>query len=127
MAKKSAAQQTEVTPVNQKAIKELVQKGKKQGHLTYEEINRALPEDLLSPDQIDETLMIFEELAIEIIDEKKKKVIKAKKKTKTSKTVSDSASYADFGTVTDPVKMYLREMGMVTLLSREGEVEIAKK
>jgi RNA polymerase primary sigma factor len=110
-----------------KAIKTLLSKGKKQGYLTYDEINELLPEDMLYPDQIDETLMLFYANDIEIIEEKNQKKVVKLKKVKEKKTVSKGAASSDFGTVTDPVKMYLREMGLVTLLSREGEVEIAKK
>jgi RNA polymerase primary sigma factor len=110
--------------VDSKALTDLIAKGKKQGHLTYEEINAALPEEMLSSDQIDETLMLFDDLDIEILDEDKLPVTKRTSKTKST---SDDSDTPDFGTVTDPVKMYLREMGLVTLLSREGEVEIAKK
>jgi RNA polymerase primary sigma factor len=126
MAKKNVSK--EEMPVEKevdaKALSELISKGKKQGHLTYEEINAALPEEMLSSDQIDETLMLFDDLDIEILDEDKLPV--SKKGTRTSTTQEDTDT-PDFGTVTDPVKMYLREMGLVTLLSREGEVEIAKK
>ena len=113
-----------ITP---KAIKALFSKGKKQGYLTYDDINEVLPQDMLSVEQIDETLMLFYANDIEVVDEKhQKKVVKLKKVNK-KKATNGSAIAADFGTVTDPVKMYLREMGLVTLLSREGEVVIAKK
>jgi RNA polymerase primary sigma factor len=113
--------------VNKKAIQELLSKGKKQGYLTYDEINELLPEDMLSPDQIDETLMLFDDNGIDVVDEKQnKKLVRVKAPIET-KTISDDIDAGDYGTVTDPVKMYLREMGMVTLLSREGEVEIAKR
>ena len=113
--------------VDKTAIAELLSKGKKQGYLTYDEINELLPEDMLSPDQIDETLMLFDDNGIEVVDEKQnKKVVKIKAPVE-SKAVSDDLDAGDYGSVTDPVKMYLREMGMVTLLSREGEVEIAKR
>jgi RNA polymerase primary sigma factor len=113
--------------VNKRAIQELLVKGKKQGYLTYDEINELLPEDMLSPEQIDETLMLFDDNGIEVVDEKQnKKVVKLKAAVE-SKAVSEDVDAGDYGSVTDPVKMYLREMGMVTLLSREGEVEIAKK
>jgi RNA polymerase primary sigma factor len=82
---------------------------------------------MLQPEQIDETLILFYANNIEIIDAKQQKKVVKLKKAKDKKTVAKSASSPDFGTVTDPVKMYLREMGLVTLLSREGEVEIAKK
>jgi RNA polymerase primary sigma factor len=105
----------------------LLAKGKKQGFLSYDEINELLPSELLSPEQIDETLIMFDENEIEVVDEKTKKKLISKKKKKDKKPISQAVRDTDFGTVTDPVKMYLREMGLVTLLSREGEVEIAKK
>ena len=110
--------------LNTKALTDLITKGKKQGHLTYEEINAALPEEMLSSDQIDETLMLFDDLDIEILDGDK---VPVTKQSTTNVSTTDDSDTPDFGTVTDPVKMYLREMGLVTLLSREGEVEIAKK
>jgi RNA polymerase primary sigma factor len=113
--------------INKKAIQELLSKGKRQGYLTYDEINELLPEDMLSADQIDETLMLFDDNGIDVVDEKQnKKLIKIKTPPE-SRAVSDDLDAGDYGSVTDPVKMYLREMGMVTLLSREGEVEIAKR
>jgi RNA polymerase primary sigma factor len=81
----------------------------------------------LSPEQIDETLMLFDANNIEVVDKKHQKKVVKLKKTKEKKAVTKSSAGPDFGTVTDPVKMYLREMGLVTLLSREGEVVIAKK
>jgi len=127
VTKKSAAAKKSPKKATPKAIKILLTKGKKQGYLTYDEINELLPEDMLYPEQIDETLMLFYANNIEIIEEKHQKKVVKLKKAKEKKTVAKSAAASDFGTVTDPVKMYLREMGLVTLLSREGEVEIAKK
>jgi len=127
VTKKSAAAKKSPKKATPKAIKILLTKGKKQGYLTYDEINELLPEDMLYPEQIDETLMLFYANNIEIIEEKHQKKVVKLKKAKEKKTVAKSAAASDFGTVTDPVKMYLREMGLVTLLSREGEVVIAKK
>ncbi|MBW2480923.1 MAG: sigma-70 family RNA polymerase sigma factor, partial [Deltaproteobacteria bacterium] len=127
LSKNSTVKKKSTDKTTPKAIKKLLAKGKKQGYLTYDEINEVLPEDLLSPDQIDETLMLFDANNIEVVDEKHQKKIVKLKKTKAKKEVAKSAASTDFGTVTDPVKMYLREMGLVTLLSREGEVVIAKK
>ncbi|MDJ0989638.1 MAG: RNA polymerase sigma factor RpoD [Desulfobacterales bacterium] len=110
-----------------KALEGLVKRGKEQGFLTYQEINAALPDALLTPDQIDDTLMMFDEYDIEVVDEKKGSLTAKSKAAQTAKVKTEDSSLPDFGTVTDPVKMYLREMGNVTLLSREGEVEIAKK
>ncbi|MCU0558897.1 MAG: RNA polymerase sigma factor RpoD [Desulfobacterales bacterium] len=114
--------------VDKRAVQELLAKGKKQGFLTYDEINEILPEDMLSPDQIDETLMLFDDNGIDVVDEKHSRPLQKTKNLPDAKpTPSDEVEGPEYGTVTDPVKMYLREMGMVTLLSREGEVEIAKK
>ncbi len=124
---KPAAKGPSNKTTTKKAIMALLTKGKKQGYLTYDEINELLPEDMLSPEQIDETFMMFDDNEIQIVDEKKKKSIVKLKKVKEKKAKRPETRDSDFGTVTDPVKMYLREMGLVTLLSREGEVEIAKK
>jgi len=122
MAKKAATiKKTNKKDISKKTLDKLISKGKKKGFLTYDEINKALPDDALSLEQIDETLIMLNDLDIEIIDEKKNKV------TRTKKIKISSTPAHDFGSVTDPVKMYLREMGLVTLLSREGEVVIAKQ
>ncbi len=113
-----------------KDFKQLVTKGKKQGYITYEELNNALPEGDVSADQIDEMMMVFDELNIEIIDKKSATTHDKKVKKKAHEGKPKALLHADkeaFGRVTDPVKMYLREMGLVSLLSREGEVEIAKQ
>jgi len=125
--KKGVYNQRASRKITPKVIKTLVAKGKKQGYLTYDEINEMLPKDMLSVEQIDETLMLFYANNIEVVDEKHQKKVVKLKKAKEKKATTGSAAAADFGTVTDPVKMYLREMGLVTLLSREGEVVIAKK
>jgi RNA polymerase primary sigma factor len=127
ISKKGANKQKDDRKLLSKTIKALVSKGKKQGYLTYDEINEMLPKDMLSVEQIDETLMLFYASNIEVVDEKHQKKVVKLKKAKEKKTTGGSTVAADFGTVTDPVKMYLREMGLVTLLSREGEVVIAKK
>jgi RNA polymerase primary sigma factor len=127
LAKKTKTTAQKPGAKSQKAIKKLLAKGKKQGFLSYDEINELLPAEMLSPEQIDETLIMFDENEIEVVDEKTKNKLITKKKKKEKRPVTKGISDTDFGTVTDPVKMYLREMGLVTLLSREGEVEIAKK
>ena len=126
-AMKNQTEKQNKATTSKKAIKQLLAKGKKQGYLSYDEINELLPAELLSPEQIDETLIMFDENEIEVVDEKTKNKLITKKKKKEKRPITGEISDTDFGTVTDPVKMYLREMGLVTLLSREGEVEIAKK
>ena len=127
MATKSAAKRKNAKKVNKQALNKLIAKGKKQGSLTYDEINKVFPEDMLSSDQVDETLILFDDLDIEIVDGNKCNVADNEVETKEKFNQTKGVSSDDFGAVTDPVKMYLREMGLVTLLSREGEVEIAKK
>src|SRR6056297_4217134 len=103
-------------------LKSLIAKGKKQGKLTYEEITAAIAEKEIPPEMMDDVLMYIDELNIAIKRTDKPEDKKQKKKdTETKKTTPG------MGSVNDTVKMYLREMGLVTLLSREGEIEIAKK
>ena len=89
--------------INKKALKDLIARGSKQGYLTYDEINAVIPEDMLSTEQIEETLMLFDDHDIEIVDEKSlKKSIQAKKR-KEAKLKERQRAVADFGSVTDPV------------------------
>ncbi|MDY0360207.1 MAG: RNA polymerase sigma factor RpoD [Desulforegulaceae bacterium] len=139
-------------------LMELISRGREKGFLTYDEIYEILPEDLVTPEQMESVLQTFTEMNIDIIEKKDddeddddnakeadieslsfegselseddeddeiKKSAKAIKIARANFDPEDSDS--DFGAVTDPVKMYLKEMGLVTLLSREGEIEIAKK
>ncbi|MBF0225081.1 MAG: RNA polymerase sigma factor RpoD [Desulfobacterales bacterium] len=115
--------------LKRKQLHELILKGKKQGYLSYDELNDVLPEEILSSEKIDETLMMFTDMNIEIVDKGKAiftEKIKIKRPIKSSES-GEEVVETEIGAVTDPVKMYLREMGMVILLSREGEIEIAKK
>jgi len=110
---------------DKKQFKKLITDGKKQGYLTYDQIYAFLPEDQQTAERFDDTIMLLDDKGIKVVDGTQlAKVIKKAKDKKAAPTVK---ALPDFGTVTDPVKMYLREMGLVTLLSREGEVEIAKK
>ena len=117
--------------LGKKILGQLVGKAKVQGYLTYDDINEVLPEDLRSADIIDEALIFLDEHDIDVVEEEKGKLTEPETESEGSvkgdKGKDDDFSMADYGSVSDPVKMYLREMGMVTLLSREGEVEIAKK
>ena len=111
-------------------VKKLILLGEEKGFLTFDDINDMLPSDVLL-DQIDDIMMLFGEKNIDIIDAEKDD------KTATHKVAEevDDLKEADaqllsistLGKTSDPVKMYLREMGLVSLLSREEEVEIAKK
>ena len=126
MAKSSVVKRKLDKKIASKTISDLILKGKEKGSLSYDDINRALPEEMITSEQLDETLMIFDELDIDILDEKAAASSENEAKEAVKRARKETAM-TDFGAVTDPVKMYLREMGLVTLLSREGEVEIAKK
>ncbi|MBF0395336.1 MAG: RNA polymerase sigma factor RpoD [Desulfobacterales bacterium] len=141
MTLKSAAKRKNLKKLNKNELNELIAKGKKKGYLTYDEINNSLPKEMISPEQIDDALMIFDDLDIEVAEEHKSEVGDTLKKTEEDKLSENietldnleaeesdtAASIGEHGGITDPVKMYLREMGLITLLSREGEIEIAKK
>ena len=137
--------------ISKDELKKLIKKGEKKGSLTFAEINKVIDDDLKSLDQIEDIVIQLKELGIQLIEkETTQKTAKAGKTQKTKKGTAGSEadsedrdgqknkkdllagktkerSDIEFGAVTDPVKMYLKEMGMVTLLSREGEIEIAKK
>jgi RNA polymerase primary sigma factor len=111
-------------------FKKLISLGEEKGFLTYDDVNDLLPSDIVSSDQIDDIIMLFGEKNIDIIDtDKGDKLIvkKAAEETLDTKEEDVLTLMPIAGKTGDPVKMYLREMGMVSLLSREGEVEIAKK
>jgi RNA polymerase primary sigma factor len=115
-------------------LRRLITIGKDKGYITYQELNDDLSDDIISSEEIDDLLQMFEELNIKVVSEpvggKIEKTNKPKKVEEDSKEEKDSLTELEdeFAAKTyDPVKMYLREMGLISLLSREGEVEIAKR
>ncbi len=110
----------------EKTIQALLSKSKKKKRLTVDEIVSELPRGAYTADQLDEIVIRLNNQNIEIVDQKRA-LTKKKESPKKTKAKSRAGSSADYGRMNDPVKLYLREMGMVTLLSREGEVEIAKE
>ncbi|HLZ19613.1 MAG TPA: RNA polymerase sigma factor RpoD [Smithellaceae bacterium] len=111
-------------------FKKLLSLGEEKGFLTYDDVNDMLPPDINSSDQIDDIIMLFGEKNIDIIDTEQGEKLVVKKPVEDvlpSKFPDALALVPGAGKTGDPVKMYLREMGLVSLLSREGEVEIAKK
>ena len=111
-------------------FKKLLSLGEEKGFLTYDDVNDMLPPDLNSSEQIDDIIMLFGEKNIDIIDMEQGEKLVVKKPVEDalpSKFPEALALVPSPGKTGDPVKMYLREMGLVSLLSREGEVEIAKK
>jgi RNA polymerase primary sigma factor len=111
-------------------FKKLITLGEEKGFLTYDDVNDLLPSDVVSSDQIDDIIMLFGDKNIDIIDSDKREKLVVKKEPEDqvdNKSEGLISLLPAVGKTGDPVKMYLREMGMVSLLSREGEVEIAKK
>jgi RNA polymerase primary sigma factor len=113
-------------------MKELMARGREKGFLTFDEVNDALPSDT-SSDQIDDVMSMFGEHDIEVVDgaEKKMKLPdkppEPEEKTEKPEEEEEKEDDAGYGKSNDPVRMYLRKMGSVSLLTREGEVEIAKR
>ncbi len=109
-------------------VQHLISVGKEKGYLTYDELNNALPEDIISSDEMDSIMMMFGEMDIDIIDhveeESYQKLLteEVEEEEKEEKEIGVGIARTD-----DPVRLYLKEMGDVSLLSREGEIEIAKR
>jgi len=114
------------------AIKKLVGKGKERGFITMDELNAALPEDKSSSEQIEDVMAQFSEMGINVVesedsDEATGAVAKTETEDEGELRSSGNVDDDDVGRTDDPVRMYLREMGSVELLSREGEIAIAKR
>lgn len=118
--------------INSDEVKKLISLGEEKGFLTYEDVNDMLPSDVTSPDQIDDIIVFFGERNIDIIDVAKeekplqKRVDEESEETKELEKGS-SLLTSPLGKTGDPVKLYLREMGLVSLLNRDEEVAIAKR
>ena len=111
-------------PQHQQKIEELVALAKEQGFLTYEEINEILPMTFDSPEQIDQVLIFLSGMDIQVLNQAE--VDRQKERKKEAKELEGLPKRAE-GTSDDPVRMYLKEMGSVPLLTREEEVEISKR
>lgn len=111
-------------PQHQQKIEELVLVAKDQGYLTYEEINEILPMTFDSPEQIDQVLIYLTGMDIQILNQSE--VDRQKERKKEAKELEGLPKRSE-GTSDDPVRMYLKEMGSVPLLTREEEVEISKR
>ncbi len=112
-------------------VQQLIDLGKEKGFLTYDEVNDILPADMVSSEQLDDVMSMFGEMDIEVVDAERKST-SGKQPSQDSASSDDGEEEAEFdtdvmGRTSDPVRMYLREMGQVSLLTREGEVEIAKR
>ena len=110
-----------------KEVEQLVNMEREKGLITFDETNDIPANDIVSSDQIDDVLMMFDEMDIDVVDDLQGLKVEEEKAVEKEEEESDELEMETFGRASDPVRMYLREMGSVSLLTREGEVEIAKR
>ena len=112
--------------INPDEIQQLIDMGKERGFLTYDEVNDMLPANMVSSEQLEDVMSMFGEMDIEIV-ESESKASNTKDGDSDGEEREVELEAGTLGRTSDPVRMYLREMGQVALLTREGEVEIAKR
>jgi len=124
------------TQQQQSEIKQLITKGKEQGYLTYAEVNDHLPDDIVDPEQLEDIITMINDMGIEVHEEapdaesllmNEAAAATDNDDTATEEAVAVLTAVEETGRTTDPVRMYMREMGTVELLTREGEIAIAKR
>ena len=116
-------------------LKDLIAKGKEQGFLTYGEVNDHLPNDIVDPEQIEDIVNMINDMGISVFEKApdsevlmlNDEVVSSDEDAAEEAEEALASVDAEFGRTTDPVRMYMREMGTVELLTREGEIEIAKR
>ncbi|MGC6388032.1 RNA polymerase sigma factor RpoD [Ewingella sp. S1.OA.A_B6] len=119
----------------QSQLKLLVTRGKEQGYLTFAEVNDHLPEDIVDSDQIEDIIQMINDMGIQVLEEAPDAddLMLAENRPDTDDDAAEAAAQvlssveSEIGRTTDPVRMYMREMGTVELLTREGEIDIAKR
>src|SRR5690554_6278909 len=121
------------TAQQQSRLKELIALGREQGYLTYAEVNDHLPEDISDPEQVEDIIRMINDMGITVFETAPDADALLLAEADTDEAAAEEAAAAlaavetDIGRTTDPVRMYMREMGTVELLTREGEIEIAKR
>ncbi|MBP9693001.1 MAG: RNA polymerase sigma factor RpoD [Alphaproteobacteria bacterium] len=113
--------------LSEKTIKQLLAQGKQRGYITYEELNEALPEDKLSSEQIEDIMSMISDMGINVIEDEEAEQGEKPKVILKNDDSEEEVEEVETGRTDDPVRLYLREMGSVELLSREGEIDIAKR
>ena len=117
----------------QSRLKELIAKGKEQGYLTYAQVNDHLPDDIATPEQVEDIIRMINDIGITVAEAAPDADTLLMGDSSTDEAAAEEAAAAlaavdsDVGRTTDPVRMYMREMGTVELLTREGEIVIAKR
>jgi len=113
-------------------LQRLIQKGKQQGYITYDELNAALPPDLVDPAKIEQVINLFTAMGVDVVDRERAPggelaVRRDRLRKEDSALRADTSTLGTVIRIDDPVRMYLREMSTVELLTREGEIEIAQR
>ncbi|AZS50550.1 RNA polymerase sigma factor RpoD [Entomomonas moraniae] len=117
----------------QSRLKELISRGREQGYLTYADVNDHLPEDISDPEQVEDIIRMINDMGISVYEVAPDEDALLLSDSNTDEVAAEEAAAvlaaveSDLGRTTDPVRMYMREMGTVDLLTREGEIEIAKR
>ncbi len=117
----------------QSRLKELISRGREQGYLTYADVNDHLPEDISDPEQVEDIIRMINDMGINVYEVAPDEDSLLLSDANTDEVAAEEAAAvlaaveSDIGRTTDPVRMYMREMGTVDLLTREGEIEIAKR
>ena len=111
------------------SVRRMIARGKERGYVTYDEMNKALPPDEVNSEQIEDTMTMLSEMGINVIESEESEdgAGEGQPETPAATTTAPTIGEDDLGRTDDPVRMYLREMGSVELLSREGEIAIAKR
>jgi RNA polymerase primary sigma factor len=141
MATKAAVRESEASDPNEAAsdgplmdsvtaaVKKLIAKGKERGYITIDELNAVMPPDDSASEQIEDVMTLFSEMGVNVVENEESEESSEPKDSNGSTSVRPAGNLNDddIGRTDDPVRMYLREMGSVELLSREGEIAIAKR
>src|SRR5215475_3003415 len=124
--------ETTLLDVQTAAVKRLIARGKERGYITFDELNAILPPDQNSSEQIEDVMANFSEMGIQVVESEETEdgeapAVKQEKTEDAEEEPTGNVDEESIGRTDDPVRMYLREMGSVELLSREGEIAIAKR
>src|SRR5450755_3523181 len=123
---------TTLLDVQSAAVKRLLVRGKERGYITFDELNTVLPSEQNSSEQIEDLMASLSEMGIQVVESEEQEdgeapVAAVEKTEEAEEEQTGNIDEATVGRTDDPVRMYLREMGSVELLSREGEIAIAKR
>ena len=131
----SAEKISKGTEEKESQLKLLISRGKEKGYLTFSEINDHLPNDIVDPEQIEDVVNMITDMGVNVHEKapESESIILSDSAVSSDDDAAEEAAVAlasvdsEFGRTTDPVRMYMREMGTVELLTREGEIEIAQR